>query len=50
MLIGGECVLPVLAPIWAPTPAFFERFGTEDRYRICDAAHVCKELVVKPEP
>jgi hypothetical protein len=44
-LVGN--VTPVLDPIWALTPAFSERFGTEDRYRIGDAAHVCKELVVK---
>lgn len=41
------CVFPV--PVtWATFPATFQRFGTQDRYRICDAAGHCVELAVKP--
>lgn len=47
--VGGPlpCVFPVV-PVWAPITAFFERFGSEDRYRLCDAFHLsCRELVFK---
>lgn len=41
------CVFPV--PVtWVTFPATFQRFGTQDRYRICDVAGHCVELAVKP--
>lgn len=47
--VGGPlpCVFPVV-PVWTPVTAFFERFGSEERYRLCDALHLsCRELVFK---
>ena len=49
--VGGAlpCVFaprPPPPPAWVGAPAFFERQG--DRWRLCDAAHVCHELVFKP--
>lgn len=48
---GGPapCLPPiVVTPVWAPVTAFFERFGSEERYRLCDALHLsCRELVFK---
>lgn len=48
--VGGPapCLPPIVVPVWAPITAFFERFGSEDRYRLCDAFHLsCRELVFK---
>jgi len=38
---------PPPAPVWTTFDAIVQRFGTEDRYRICDTVTHCVEIVIR---